>query len=549
MAAARAALGRLGEWTPEWDDRPPADLIVATGGAWAVAPAPTVALALVDVLRRPGAGQFALDHARILAPLGSIPDADERRAMVADLVDDLLAPLGTVVTPAGMRAGRSAGSLVLHGGRRLDAARPDAGRARARRPAARDARPSPSSRSATRSASGRAGRHFAIDVTGGLGGLVVDLRDVPLQLPGSGRPARRAARVVADGDRDREARCERRRRPARARPAADRSRRSTPCSRSRRATGRWSRPAIRSCVGAPIAERLRDPAARRGRDPGRRRCRIPAGAGSACRDAATSRDPGGEHVFDWHGRWRVATGDITDAVESPFAGIVRDGPARDRHHDPGRGPRDPRHRRPRRTDARPAPGRAPTGELRSGGLDVGSAGTILVVGSRVDAETLTRARAMGVCGVVVAGLSSKERRDFLASEARQRAALHRLPPFAVLVLDGATRRPLAGAVQAVLGALAGREVAIVTDPPMLVFDLPNLDHPGRRPSTSSASGPGRWPGARAASSGRSGRAGSPVASTSRPASSASPTAPTAAVRSATSNGSSDGRLSATLGPR
>jgi hypothetical protein len=116
----------------------------------------------------------------------------------------------------------------------------------------------------------------------------------------------------------------------------------------------------------------------------------------------------------------------------------------------------------------------PDGELRSGGLDVGSAGTILVVGSRVDAETLTRARAMGVCGVVVAGLSSKERRDFIASEARQRAALHRLPPFAVLVLDGATRRPLAGAVQAVLAALAGREVAIVTDPPTLVFDVPNL---------------------------------------------------------------------------
>ena len=114
------------------------------------------------------------------------------------------------------------------------------------------------------------------------------------------------------------------------------------------------------------------------------------------------------------------------------------------------------------------------GELRSGGLDVGSAGTILVVGSRVGAETLTRARAMGVCGVVVAGLSSKERRDFLASEARQRAALHRLPPFAVLILDGAARRPLAGAVQAVIGALAGHEVAIVTDPPMLVFDLPNL---------------------------------------------------------------------------
>ena len=71
---------------------------------------------------------------------------------------------------------------------------------------------------------------------------------------------------------------------------------------------------------------------------------------------------------------------------------------------------------------------------------------------------------MGVCGVVVAGLASKERRDFIASEARQRAALHRLPPFAVLVLDGAVRRPLAGAVQAVLAAPPPPEVWVVVFP-------------------------------------------------------------------------------------
>jgi hypothetical protein len=88
---------------------------------------------------------------------------------------------------------------------------------------------------------------------------------------------------------------------------------------------------------------------------------------------------------------------------------------------------------------------------------------------------------MGVRGVVVTGLSSKERRDYLASEARQRSALHRLPPFAVLVLDGAVRRPVAGAVQALLGALTGHEVAIVADPPMLVFDLPNLVVPTPSP--------------------------------------------------------------------
>ncbi|MEP6638826.1 MAG: hypothetical protein ABJC39_05700 [Chloroflexota bacterium] len=182
MAAARAALGRLDEWTPDWGDRPPADLVIATGGAWAVAPAPAVALALVDVLRRPGAGQFALDHARILAPLGTIPDADERRSMIADLVDDLLAPLGTVVTPAGLHVGRSAGSVVVHGSNgstRLDLMPGSL--------ALIDLPPGTSAVAEFKFRDtvklGARGRHFAIDVTGGLGGLVVDLRDVPLKLP------------------------------------------------------------------------------------------------------------------------------------------------------------------------------------------------------------------------------------------------------------------------------------------------------------------------------------------------------------------------------
>jgi hypothetical protein len=84
---------------------------------------------------------------------------------------------------------------------------------------------------------------------------------------------------------------------------------------------------------------------------------------------------------------------------------------------------------------------------------------------------------MGLRGVVVAGLAGKERRDFLASEARQRASLHRLPTFAVLVLDGAVRRRIASPIAAVLAALAGREVALVTDPPGLVFDEPAIEIP------------------------------------------------------------------------
>ncbi|MEO8438577.1 MAG: hypothetical protein ABI562_08950, partial [Chloroflexota bacterium] len=225
-------------------------------------------------------------------------------------------------------------------------------------------------------------------------------------------------------------------------------------------------------VGAPIAERLRDPRLDEMDIPVEIDAR-PGGRWAGPPRRGQEHGPGGEYVFDWNGRWRVATGDIADVFESPFAGIVRE-------VRPGTGITIRAAGRGIRgvvALGSPTRGRLQTGggsELRSGGLDVGSAGTILVVGSRVDAETLTRARAMGVCGVVVAGLASKERRDFIASEARQRAALHRLPPFAVLVLDGAVRRPLAGAVQAVLAALAGREVAIVTNPPTLVFDLPNL---------------------------------------------------------------------------
>jgi len=261
-------------------------------------------------------------------------------------------------------------------------------------------------------------------------------------------------------------------------------------------------------VGAPIAEMIRDPRLDEFDLPTDAEAPLPGSRWTGNNRRGTDGGPTGEYIFDWHGRWRVATGDITDALETPFAGIVRE-------VRPGTGITIRAAGRGIRGIVAlggPTRGRlqlGADGELRSGGLDVGSAGTILVVGSRVDAETLTRARAMGVCGVVVAGLASKERRDFIGSEARQRAALHRLPPFAVLVLDGATRRPLAGAVRAVLAALAGFEVAIVTDPPMLVFDRPNLVIPpppvdlvriragamsGREGQFITAIGPRRFPG-------------------------------------------------------
>ena len=223
-------------------------------------------------------------------------------------------------------------------------------------------------------------------------------------------------------------------------------------------------------VGAPLAERFRDTilaatTVPEGEDarPGERwtPTEAPVRRGPSRRPA---RRTSGELLFPWRDGWRVASGSMRPAQGAGRRDRSR-GPARRRDRRPGRGTCTAGHRRARRPDAwTPQAGRRAERELRPGGLDVGLASTILVVGARVDAETLTRARAMGVRGIVVAGLPSKERRDWIASEARQKAALHRLPPFAVLVLDGAVRRSIAGPVVGLLEALEGHEVAIVNDP-------------------------------------------------------------------------------------
>ena len=265
-------------------------------------------------------------------------------------------------------------------------------------------------------------------------------------------------------------------------------------------------------AGAPIAERLRDPgvtelAANATEETARAGDRWMGTAPGGPRLRRGSAAEAGELLFENGGRWTLAGGEHTEPVESPLSGVVRDvrpgigitvrAQGRVLHGVEALG--DP-------TSGRLSLGsdrgdhRHPAGGLRSTSLDVGLAGTILVIGSRVDAEALTRARAMGVRGVIVSGLAGKERRDFLASESRQRAALHRLPPFAVLVLDGALRRPIAGPVAAVLEGLVGSTVALVVDPPALVFDepgfevtMPTVDHIRVR-SGEHAGREGQWAG-------------------------------------------------------
>jgi hypothetical protein len=194
LAAARAALSRLVAATPALDAGPGPDVLIAAGGAWAVAPAPALALALADVVRRPGVRAQGWDHARVLAPLGTIADEDERRAVMADLRDDLLVPLGSIVMPAGLRTGRAAGSLSV---------------ARAGGAVERELVPGeiehvdllPGERAVVELRFrdpvdlGLQARHVAVEVAGGLGGLLVDLRDVPLRLPD--RPEPRRERLAA----------------------------------------------------------------------------------------------------------------------------------------------------------------------------------------------------------------------------------------------------------------------------------------------------------------------------------------------------------------
>jgi hypothetical protein len=182
LAAVRASVGRLNDATRWMDSGPAPEVVVAAGGAWNVAPGPAVALALADVVRRPGVRALGLDHARLLGPLGTIEDPDERRRVIADLRDELLVPLGTVVMPAGLRSGKPVGRIAVRGASgSTELELVPGGLELVDLPPGERAIVELQFRDPV--ALGPKARHFAIEVTGGLGGLLVDLRDVPLRLP------------------------------------------------------------------------------------------------------------------------------------------------------------------------------------------------------------------------------------------------------------------------------------------------------------------------------------------------------------------------------
>jgi len=273
--------------------------------------------------------------------------------------------------------------------------------------------------------------------------------------------------------------------------------------------------------GAPLAERVRDPSLHAVGGAARRR-RSVVGSAAAVTDGAATGEPAPEvdtgpvrHSGDWHAPaegeageliadfgsgWRMATGESSEVLEAPAAGTIRSVRPAMGIELAASGPAIPGVS----VAGGPTRGRlelsgAMESTATSTAIDVGRSGAILVVAGRIDAESLTRARAMGVRGVIVAGLSEKDLRDLAASESRQRASLHRPPPFAVLVLDGAVRRPISAAVMAVLAAAAGHEVAIVPDPPSLLLGpgmrVPTVDKRTVRVLHGPAAGrEGRWVG-------------------------------------------------------
>jgi hypothetical protein len=138
------------------------------------------------------------------------------------------------------------------------------------------------------------------------------------------------------------------------------------------------------------------------------------------------------------------------------------------------------------------------GELWVSALDVARSGAVVVAGSRITAQAISRARAVSIRGLVAGSVGEGELRDLHASELRQRASLAPSVPFGLIALDGHQRRPIATPILALLAALSGREVAIVTDPPLLVFDVAEVSLPDLPPDWIRArSGPhagreGRW---------------------------------------------------------
>ena len=102
----------------------------------------------------------------------------------------------------------------------------------------------------------------------------------------------------------------------------------------------------------------------------------------------------------------------------------------------------------------------PADELRPNAIDAGAEGRIVVGGAWASAETLTRARAIGVAGIVVGGLHARSLADVAAGLSRRRALGAEQGDFGILVVEGFGRVGLEPALFAWLAAQEGRQACL-----------------------------------------------------------------------------------------
>jgi hypothetical protein len=115
--------------------------------------------------------------------------------------------------------------------------------------------------------------------------------------------------------------------------------------------------------------------------------------------------------------------------------------------------------------------REPGDELRAAAIDARATGRIVVGGSRASAEALTRARAMGVAGIVLGGVLDKELRDFEAIGRRRSEAGGPAEAFGLLLVEGFGKVGLDPQLFAWFVRHAGREASLFgADARLYVYD-------------------------------------------------------------------------------
>ena len=115
--------------------------------------------------------------------------------------------------------------------------------------------------------------------------------------------------------------------------------------------------------------------------------------------------------------------------------------------------------------------RGPADELRAGQVDASATGRILVGGSRASAETLARARAMGIAGIVLGGILDKELRDFTAIQDRREKMGGLSGSFALLLVEGYGKVGLDPGLFAWLNHHQGHEASLfASDGALYVYD-------------------------------------------------------------------------------